>query len=250
MSNPGYLTDAELTSVPGGRLANVPAAWWLLTSDELKDAFGFSPAVRSTGLYRTKAEQDRINPGQTVSDHLKGRAADIRNWESYVRVDALKFYRILAKNGWRNIQVNGEPFRSEPWHWVNIKTSKPPVAPEQEQEIDVKLIRRSEGTPEWSLFHPTLRGADDIQRGYVATRDQDIALGWARTWANGLGTEKAEKTEEYKTHQASARVAYDAYQRGLAESAGSGTINNPPVDQSVTHGKLDEILELLKRIFR
>ena len=137
MSAPGYLTSAELTTIGPdaqgdyGKLNLVAGAWFRKTDRELRAAFGFGIDFRNDGTYRTMARQRQINPGQTVSDHLRGRALDIRNWKAFVEKDALKFYRILAQNGWKNIQVNGLPFRSEPWHYVCVKTSAPstPTAP-------------------------------------------------------------------------------------------------------------------------
>jgi len=134
MSTPGALKQSELTSIGVGidgltaELANTPAAWFKKLERELVEEFGFGPQFRRTGAYRTRAVQNEINPGQFVSDHLTGEAIDIRNWQAYVDVNALLFFRILARNGFRNIQVNGQPFRSEPWHWVNVKTSPPPTA--------------------------------------------------------------------------------------------------------------------------
>ena len=138
MSRPGALTSAELTSIGVGvdglvaQLANTQAAWFKKLQRELMAEFGFAPQFRRSGAYRTRAEQQRINPRQTVSDHLTGRAIDLRNWQTYASRNSAGFYRILAANGFRNIQVNGAPFRSEPWHWVCVKTAPPSREPNNE----------------------------------------------------------------------------------------------------------------------
>ena len=77
------------------------------------------------------------------------------------------------------------------------------------------LIRRATDTLEWSLFDPSLRGATSIERGYIATTDEAVARGWARTYGNGFGNEKAEPRDVYVEMQAAARVAHAAYVRTL-----------------------------------
>ncbi len=140
---PGALKPSELTSIGQGidgktaELANVPAAWFKKLQADLIASFGFAAQFRRAGAYRTRAEQQQINPGQTVSDHLAGRAIDIRNWATFAERNSTTFYRLLASNGWRNIQVDGRPFRSEPWHWVNVKTD-PPAAASSITEIERK----------------------------------------------------------------------------------------------------------------
>lgn len=98
--------------------------------------------------------------------------------------------------------------------------------PLNETEDDMKLIRRTgSNTLEWSLFHPSLRGATDLERGYITTTDRDIAAGWARTWApSGLGSEKSEPRDVYIGMQAAARITHDAYQRGLPASSSNAEV--------------------------
>ncbi len=135
-SKPGYLKDQDLTPIPNGQLANVAAAWWMKARQELIDAFGFAPANRPSGTYRTAAQQKRINPltPPSLSDHCKGRAIDIRNWATYHAKDRKKFIAILAANGFLNQQVNGAPFPSEPWHYRNTRTTPPAKAPTTDEE--------------------------------------------------------------------------------------------------------------------
>lgn len=54
------------------------------------------------------------------SDHYKGRAVDIYNWSDIAnRITLTRMKAILAARGWRNIQVNGDAFPTEPWHYAN-----------------------------------------------------------------------------------------------------------------------------------
>ncbi|MFN4000861.1 hypothetical protein [Microcella sp.] len=145
MSRPGELTAAELTDVEGGQLLDVVAAWWVLAGDELEQEFGFRPEVVSTGLYRTRAVQVAINEkyGQNVSpddtDHCKGRAADIRNWQAYHDVDRTKFTTILANHGFYNQQIDGRPFPSEPWHYRNLRENFPKTNDEEQRRRSWQL---------------------------------------------------------------------------------------------------------------
>jgi len=79
----------------------------------------------------------------------------------------------------------------------------------QKEDDDMRLIRREGNTPEWSLFHPTLRGPSELERGYIVVADPEVAKGLARTWADGFGTEKSEPRDVYVGLQAAARWAYD-----------------------------------------
>lgn len=116
---------------------------------ELYKASGIKPWVRPGGGDRTPAEQARINPGQVVSDHVKGRAKDTWNWAAIAAVIGMKRMRaILRKWGWDNIQINGVPFPQEPWHdanhlsrarlaLLNLKTiaPRPPIKKEKRMEL-------------------------------------------------------------------------------------------------------------------
>lgn len=91
---------------------------------ELWQHFGFWPEVREPlGGARTYAEQLQLvredSRNTMSSDHLKGRAVDIWNHQRFRNAGVSAFIQILAAHGWRNVQVNGRPFPSEPWHFAN-----------------------------------------------------------------------------------------------------------------------------------
>lgn len=102
---------------------------------------------------------------------------------------------------------------SEWWHFEHPDCRTWPIVTDPytkpESDDDMKLIRREGETPEWSLFHPTLRGPSDLERGYLVITDPEVAKGFARTWADGFGSEKGEPRDVYVTLQAAARWAYD-----------------------------------------
>jgi hypothetical protein len=97
--------------------------------DELTAAAGFRPVVLGApsdgipGGARTLA-QSQIAGSGTLSDHYadnaRGYAAvDIDNQRAFRnRIGSAAFEAILAKHGWRNIQINGAPFPNEPWHFA------------------------------------------------------------------------------------------------------------------------------------
>lgn len=147
------------------------------------------------------------NPDTGNRTHMRGVAADLA--DTSTRMQAACVAVGLLRD------------RAEAWHWqLSAWRDYPIIAtlPTTEQEIDVKLVKRSEGTPEWSLFHPSLRGPSEGERGYLVTTDENVARGLARTWApDGFGTEKAEPRDAYVSLQQSARWAYD---RNVQASSG------------------------------
>ncbi|UXO93842.1 D-alanyl-D-alanine carboxypeptidase [Pseudanabaena phage Pan2] len=146
------------------------------------------------------------NPDTGNRTHMRGVAVDLQD-------TSLAMQRACVRAG-----LQRDP--NENWHWQLPNWADYPIILElpEEQDIDVKLIRRDGGTPEWSLFHPTLRGPSELERGYIVVTDPEIAKGLARTWADGFGTEKGEPRDAYVGLQASARWAYD---RGAPKPSGS-----------------------------
>lgn len=83
------------------------------------------------------------------------------------------------------------------------------------EEDDMRLIKRENtATPEWSLFHPTLRGKSALERGYMVITDPDEATQWARILYTGAGSEQKEPRDVYVKLQEVARRAHEAYRRG------------------------------------
>jgi hypothetical protein len=95
---------------------------------QLSRESGTRPVVLSPyGGLRTLAQQRAISPGvanPASSDHVKGRGVDISNYAAIQRVIGLtRFKAVMAEFGWRNIQIDGKPFPSEPWHYANHSTT-------------------------------------------------------------------------------------------------------------------------------
>lgn len=87
---------------------------------------GIVPVTRSPyGGGRTPAQQQEINPGQYNSDHVKKRGHDLWNFEQIdARIGRARRFAIMARWGWKHVQVNGEPFALgiEDWHTANQLT--------------------------------------------------------------------------------------------------------------------------------
>lgn len=193
MIRPGHIPASELVQIGPdshgdlGRLRSVPAAWFRKTDRELRAHFGFGIDFRNTGTYRTRAMTNAIPGALPGGDHEKGRAVDIRNWRAFVNRDARAFYRILAANGWRNITSDGKPFRTEPWHWVCIKTEPPIQAVTRRRgkimatlyyctKTDKPTSSESpQPVEEWAL------GGDSpgTSANWLPTKSQTVANGWA-----------------------------------------------------------------------
>ena len=104
-----------------------------------------------------------------------------------------------------------------------------------EQDDDMRLVKRNEGTPEWSLFHPSFRGPSEKERGYYVITDFDEATDWARLLYKGSGSEQSETREVYIRLQASARTAHENYLSGLPTTpAPSGGTVGPTAEQIAT----------------
>ena len=104
-----------------------------------------------------------------------------------------------------------------------------------EQDDDMRLVKRNEGTPEWSLFHPSFRGPSEKERGYYVITDFDEATDWARLLYKGSGSEQSETRDVYIRLQASARTAHENYLSGLPTTpAPSGGTVAPTAEQIAT----------------
>jgi len=84
-----------------------------------------------------------------------------------------------------------------------------------EQDDDMRLVKRNEGTPEWSLFGASLSGPLEKERGYYVITDPDEATDWGRLLYRGGGSEQMEPRAVYIRLQESARIAHENYVRGL-----------------------------------
>ena len=80
------------------------------------------------------------------------------------------------------------------------------------------VIKRTEGTPEWSLVWPSLVGQSKLERGYVVTTDPKRALWWERFYENGSGTADGFGRDEYIAAQEFARLDHAAWRSGQTTS--------------------------------
>ena len=106
------------------------------------------------------------------------------------------------------------------------------------QEDEMRVVKRDDGG-EWSLFHPSLDGGDALQKGYIVTTSATVGRDWARTWANGSGSEQVEPRDVYIAMQKSARLTHAAYLRALPKvtaTAAAPVVDLKPVLDAI--GKL------------
>jgi hypothetical protein len=93
-----------------------------------------------------------------------------------------------------------------------------PIIIEEEDDMAIKFGHRKSGGDEWMIVHQDLRGADEIQRGYLVTTDRSEATAWGRTYAKGSNDYDFDVIrEEYIDIQEAARRAYDAKTRAEHE---------------------------------
>lgn len=156
------------------------------------------------------------NPDTGNRTHMRGVAADLQDTSRQMQAACVA------------VGLQRDP--AEAWHWQLPNWANYPIIstlPDPDTlELDVRLIRREGNTPEWSLFHPTLKGPSDLERGYIVTTDPTVARGWARTWSDGFGTEKAEPRDVYVEMQAAARLTYTGDPTALSLDAIAKAVND------------------------
>jgi len=198
-------------------LATAAATAWQRMHVAAKAATGATLRITPpNGAYRDLAAQKYMfeNPLGPVpiappgfSSHGDGRAVDISNFNqvyNWLRNHAHEF-------GFT------QQFSTEPWHWKHNGTSSAGGGTEitSKKENDMPaVIKRTEGTPEWSLIWPPLAGVDDLQKGYVVTNDPERAKWWTRFYELGAGTEDKFTRDEYIAAQKYARLDHEAWLRG------------------------------------
>lgn len=91
--------------------------------EEIYQASGVKPRVIAPYGAASSPAIDRahgIKGRGPNSDHYKARAVDIANYAWIERVIGRReLQAILARHGWDNVQSNGDPFPTEPWHFAN-----------------------------------------------------------------------------------------------------------------------------------
>ena len=215
----GALSLSTLTLVDGWAylMPNTAAAWNAGCDELVRLGYARPTITAPDGAYRTLARQeywkkfwsDRGQPlnAATVGTSGHGWATDVDIFNVGLWPhDVLE--RVFGKYGFT---FNFSP---EPWHMhhnglavagLNIT----PIAEQEEveEEDDMfkpKLIKRTEGTAEWSLCAPFLVGPD-IQQGYIVTDSEATATAWARLYDRGIGNETKGNRAEYVEMQKQAR---------------------------------------------
>lgn len=133
---------------------------------ELFEASGIKPRVLTPdGGARTKEECIALGLDWRLSDHYedspKGRAAiDLDNQRTFRNWNEPLFLAIMAKHGWHNIQINGLPFPSEPWHFANHDASP------QQAGTPGRPLEKEED-PMYSFFNTTKDPSQPADRTWV-----------------------------------------------------------------------------------
>lgn len=169
---------------------------------ELYELSGIKPEVRAPyGGARTADEQRQINPGQTVSDHVKERAVDIWNHQLIRnRIGSARFVAVLASRGWRNVQINGAPFPDEPWHFAN-QSSTPQGGNATVIEADlIRKVRKRNMTTRYALIGSSVNG--DGGKGQVCALAGDVGSPCPGNWDEYVrpGTASDRATQEFQIH--------------------------------------------------
>jgi hypothetical protein len=166
---------------------------------ELYLAAGRPPIVKSPlGGKRTLWEAIKLGTGAR-SDHYKGRAVDIDNQRWFRNWNEARFISILAKYGWRNVQIDGRPFPLEPWHFAN-QSSRPAgspgvmlpgqvLTPKRRSTMTTMYYTTKNDKPDDApanveAFYLAGDGAGDA--AWIVAPRREVASGWAV--AHGSGT--------------------------------------------------------------
>lgn len=146
---------------------------------ELHAIFGFWPIVRApNGGARTKEECIALGTSWRVSDHYeeKGRAVDIDNHRRFRDRNEILFMATMVKHGWRNVQINGKPFPSEPWHFANHSTAPAGGGgtPITERRPNVTTLYNKINTPMVALAGDSA----GTPANWLETADKDLIEDW------------------------------------------------------------------------
>jgi len=226
-------------------LAPDPAASFQPLQAALHAAFGFQMILTQetinghlyySGAGRTPAEQAVINPGQTASDHVLGRAIDIFNQREFRDHNEPEFLRILGDHGWHNVDISGQPFPREPWHFAKHGLT---TAATDSSPLDNSIPRRKNKMT--TLYNvggtPTVALAGDSP-GTPANWLETSAASLITSWQDAHG---ALNVVDAKTY-AAWKAAY------LTPLAISGTTAGPSIDLTHVADDLDAIEAAVKAI--
>jgi len=144
--------------------------------------------------------------------------------------ERISFEQYLVNQGWETAAL----WSSIPGpHKSTSQTSggDTELIPEPPEGVDMPaVIKRTEGTPEWSLIWPSLVGPSTLERGYAVTTDPKRARWWERFYELGYGTADGFGRDEYVEAQAMARLDHAAW------VAGQPTASAPVIDYAKLAG--------------
>jgi hypothetical protein len=138
--------------------------------------------------------------------------------------ERISFEQYLVNQGWTTAALwSSVPGPDKSTSQTSGGDTEP--IPEPPEGVDMPaVIKRTEGTPEWSLVWPSLAGPSKLERGYVVTTDPKRARWWERFYELGHGTADGFGRDEYVEAQAMARLDHAAW------VAGQPTASAPFID--------------------
>lgn len=167
------------------------------------------------------------NPDSGNRTHMRGVAADLRDTSAAMQRACIA------------VGLQRDP--AEAWHWQLPNWRDYPVIPSRaslsetpnyvpEEDDEMKLIKRSEGATEASLFHPSFHGDSDKERGYYVITDLNEIVDWERIlYPGGAGSAKEEPRSVYVRMQQSARIAHSNVSCARCTPAAGGTVDIQPI---------------------
>lgn len=235
---------------------------------ELYLASGQAPRVKAPlGGKRTLAQALAV-PGAAGrnSDHFKGRAVDIDNQRWFRNWNETRFLAILAKYGWHNVQINGRPFPSEPWHFANQSTipqgssgiplgSSGPISIRTETEnvelygttspaiIPAPMLALNSGLAPGKPTYFLIPGGPSLPR---VTQDQNVASAWSQQQF-GQPSAQGIVSAGWPWCEQMFNQAATVYNATIAPQ-GSGGVPGVPSDLSAVVAELGEILEAIEAL--
>ena len=85
------------------------------------------------------------------------------------------------------------------------------IIEESEGDFMPAVIKRTEDVWEWSLVWPSLAGPTSLERGYITTKDEKVAMWWERFFERGAGTADNFNRADYVAAQTNARLIHAAW---------------------------------------
>ena len=156
-----------------------------------------TPTLRT--YYGHGENRARISVGQPISEH----DPIYTSGETGLATGPHLHFEVRVRN-WLGIwvRVNPAPYLTAP------PAPKPSLSPtvQEDDDMNPKVFKRTEGAAEWSLIAPWLDGPSELEQGYLVTADPERGLAWERMYAGGAKKGNNVNRAGYVAAQDEARV--------------------------------------------